>query len=113
MRFRVGVLALLAATIASHPLFAPTAATCRMRACPDELFDPVFGNMDQPVENGGCIGCNIRDDPKGFGPRFGYDKDTVLHTLLTGETPDGDVLDPIPTEGGANSILSRWLHNGT
>src|SRR5262249_15775718 len=107
MRFRAGVLIILAGLVAAYPLFAPVAAPSRTYLCDRELFPPVFASMNRTPGNMGCVGCHIRDTPEGRGQWFGMpdDEESVYQTLVTGITPAGDVLDPPPAAGGRDSIL--------
>ncbi len=79
---------------------------------PPDLFEPVWQIMNQPPADGGCVGCHLRAGPIGQGPWFGPDKATVLNTLVTGITPDGVTLDPIPVAGGSQGRLAEFLRSG-
>ncbi len=75
-------------------------------------FDPVFAIMNRPPSQMGCAGCHINSRAQQGIPWFGKDKASVLQTLETGITPDGDQLPVIPVEGGRSGILGDYLHNG-
>jgi hypothetical protein len=99
-------------------LFDPAGGAARPPAPPiviqGDLFDPVFAIMNdgRGPDSLGCRGCHIGPQP-GFGPWWGDDRDTVLATLESGVTPDGQVLDPPPLDGGRKGILGRFVHQGT
>lgn len=75
-------------------------------------FDSVFVIMNRPPSEMGCVGCHISPQPQRGIPWFGKDKPSVLQTLETGVTPNGDQLPAIPVEGGRSGILGRYLHDG-
>src|SRR5262249_13945247 len=77
-----------------------------------DLFEPVWQIMNQVPPNGGCVGCHLRDSKIGQSPWFGPDKATVLRTLETGITPDGQSLSRIPVEGGSQGRLANFLSTG-
>jgi len=77
-----------------------------------QLFDPVYAVMDGAPLDMGCRGCHIAKQRTGFAPWWGNDRDTVLATLESGITPDGEVLDPPPVDGGRSGILGQYLHYG-
>jgi hypothetical protein len=98
--------------VAASTWVAPGASPCRAAAHRNlDLFGPVFSIMNNTGDNMGCIGCHIGDKPTGF-LWFGGDQATVLQTFETGVTPDGEVIGPIPVDGGRNGLLAFLLHNG-
>jgi|SRR6516225_7891148 len=74
-------------------------------------FDPVFAIMTQPRGDTGCRGCHIGSE-RTVGPWWGDDEDTVLQSLETGMSPDGQETFPPPVSGGRMGILGSFLHNG-
>jgi hypothetical protein len=76
-------------------------------------FDPVFAIMNRSPSQMGCLGCHVSPRAQQDIPWFGKDQASVLQTLETGITPDGNQLSVIPVEGGRSGILGRYLHNGT
>lgn len=76
------------------------------------LFDPVFAIMNRSPSRMGCVGCHISPQPQQRIPWFGKDEASVLQTLETGVTPDGNQLPAIPVEGGRSGIMGVYLHDG-
>jgi len=98
--------------VAAYTLIAPVAAPSRTLGCGPDLFGPVWDIMNRIPENMGCVGCHIADEPS-FGPWFGFDRDSVYTTLVTGVDPNGDlVFDPPLVDGGRSGTLAINLHNG-
>jgi hypothetical protein len=92
------------------PLGTVATAAPAWHQCGD-LFDRVFAVMNRSPKHRGCMGCHIAPEPVPNIPWFGKDKESVLQTLETGITPDGQQLSQIPVEGGRSGELGFFLHN--
>jgi hypothetical protein len=109
MKTRLLLLTLVGIVLAGVNLFGLTPVATPIR--PLNPFDPVFAIMNRRPAQMGCVGCHIGPSP-GLGPWFGPDKDTVLATLETGVTPDGEELSQIPVQGGRAGRLADFLREG-